>query len=100
MFFECTVFGPVAERLVKAKAKRGSLIQVTGEFGTQEFTRNNGEPGYSLRITVLAWGYIPGSNSGQKDASGSNGNGVPISEEASEDNHSEDYNGTMNLDDE
>jgi single-strand DNA-binding protein len=100
LFFECTLFNSVAERLVKAKAKKGSLIQVTGEFGTQEFTRNNGERGYSLRITVLAWGYIPGSNGSQKDASVSNGNGAPISEEASEDKHSEDYNGTTNLDDE
>jgi len=61
-FFECTVFGADAERLVKAKAKKGSLIQVAGKFGTSEFNRNDGSQGYSLKITVLAWNYIPGTN--------------------------------------
>ncbi|MCL2047378.1 MAG: single-stranded DNA-binding protein [Defluviitaleaceae bacterium] len=63
-FFECTVFGADAERLIKAKAKRGSLLQITGKLGTSEFTRRNGEQGYSLTITVLAWSYIPGTNGG------------------------------------
>jgi single-strand DNA-binding protein len=71
-FFDCVVFGTEAERLVKAKAKKGSLIQVTGKFGTSEFPRNNGEKGYSLNITILAWSYIPGTS--QKDANGANGN--------------------------
>ena len=76
-YFECTAFGPVAERLVKAKAKKGSLIHVGGEFGTSEFTRNNGEPGYSLKITVHSWSYVPVANAnGQKDASGTNGTGA------------------------
>ena len=71
-FFECVVFGADAERLIKAKAKKGSLIQVMGKFGTSEFTRNDGRPGYSLKITVLAWSYIPGAGS-QKDGSDANG---------------------------
>jgi single-strand DNA-binding protein len=72
-FFDCIVFGADAERLIKAKAKKGSLVQVTGKFGTTEFTRRSGEPGYSLTITVLAWSYIPGTG-GHKDANGTNGN--------------------------
>jgi single-strand DNA-binding protein len=99
LFFECTLFNSIAERLAKAKAKKGSLIQVIGDFGTQEFTRNNGEPGYSLKITVLAWGYIPGSNGGNGNGS-SNGNGTPQSEETPEENNDTGYNGTTNLDDE
>jgi single-strand DNA-binding protein len=38
MFFDCVAFGPDAERLIKAKAQKGSMIQVTGKFGTTEFT--------------------------------------------------------------
>ena len=72
-FFECTAFGPDAERLIKAKAKKGSLINVTGKFSKSDFKRGNGEPGYSLKIAVLAWNYIPGSG-GQKDTAGGNGN--------------------------
>jgi len=101
-FFECTVFGADAERLVKAKAKKGSLIQVTGKFGTSEFTRNNGDAGYSLRIIVLAWNYIPGTN-GQKDANGSNGNGSDGADggnaQASDQNTEGSIAETMNLDD-
>ena len=102
-YFECTVFGPDAERLVKAKAKKGSLIQVTGKFGTTEFTRNNGDPGYSLKITVLAWSYIPGAG-GQNGTNGSNGTNVentPASDQNPEAPHQEgDYDGITNLDDE
>jgi len=73
IYFECTVFGSEAERLVKAKAKKGSLIQVTGRFGISEFVRKNGEPGFSLKITIHAWGYIPGTNGERKDNNGGNG---------------------------
>jgi len=106
MFYECTAFGADAERLVKAKAKKGSLIQVNGKFGVSEFTRKNGESGYSLRITVLSWGYIPGA-SGQKDANdGNSNNGVNSgntqvpNQVPGENTPGEEYNGTTNLDDE
>jgi len=73
-YFECSAFGSVAERLVKAKAKKGSLIHVSGEFGTSEFTRNNGTPGYSLKITVHGWSYVPvASANGHRDANSANG---------------------------
>ena len=103
MYYECTVFGADAERLIKAKAKKGSLIQVNGKFGVSEFTRTNGELGYSLKITVFAWSYIPGASNGS-NGNGNNGTdsgnaSVPI--QAPEAYQSEgDYNGTTNLDDE
>jgi len=104
-YFECTVFGTDAERLIKAKARKGSLIQVAGKFGTSEFNRANGEVGYSLKITVLAWSYIPGSN-GQKDNnSGNSSNGATsgnagVPNQPHVTNHPEgDFNGTTNLDD-
>lgn len=104
MYFECVVFGKDAERLVNAKAKKGSLIQVTGKFGTQEFTRTNGEPGYSLKITVLGWSYIPGSNgNGQKNGNDENGGdatdggNAQFPTDASD--VADDYNGETNLDD-
>jgi len=106
MYFECTVFDAEAERLVKAKAKKGSLIQVTGKFGTSEFKRTNGEPGYSLKITVLAWSYIPGATGSQKDADNKNGNNgvnggnAQAPDQGTETNHpAADYNGVTNLDD-
>lgn len=105
-FFECTVFNAEAERLIKAKAKKGSLIQVTGKFGTTEFTRRNGEPGYSLNITVLAWSYIPGAGgqNGTNGTNGSNGTGNGSAQEPSQNPDAQpptgDFeDGIMNLDD-
>jgi single-stranded DNA-binding protein len=78
------------------------MIQVTGKFGTSEFSRTDGTKGYSLKITVLAWNYIPGTN-GQKDANSSNGaNGenaqAPV--QNTEESPPEGYvSMTMNLDD-
>lgn len=110
LYYECTVFGADAERLVKAKARKGSLLHVTGKFGVSDFTSNNGKPGYRLKITVLAWSYIPGANgNGQKDANSSNGsndaNGGGANAHVPEPNHEahyqdEGFNGTTNLDDE
>ena len=106
VYYECTAFGPVAELLVKAKAKKGSLVQITGELGTSEFTRNSGKLGYSLTITVHAWSYIPGSSSGQK-STGNNGenndtggNTQTPSQNSEVDHSEEDYDGEINLDDE
>lgn len=72
-FFDCIVFGAEAERLIKAKAKKGSQIQVTGKFGTSEYPRPNGDTSYSLKITVLAWSCVTGtSGNGKKDANSAN----------------------------
>ena len=113
-YFDCTVFGADAERLVKAKAGKGSLINVIGKFGVSDYTRPNGEPGYNLKLTILAWSYIPGANGGKKDAdtnsNGSNGGAygnnstgygnVPVPNEIPDAYPPvDDYNGMTNLDD-
>jgi len=119
LFYDCTAFGTDAERLIKAKAKKGSLLNITGKFGVSEFARDNGTSGYSLKITVLAWSYIPGANGSQKSAhdsnnsNGSNSANSAINTASSNIGNTqapdrypggyyyeEDYNGTTNLDDE
>jgi len=107
MFFECTVFGADAERLIKAKAKKGSLIQVTGKFSVADYvSETTGKSGYNLKLTVLAWSYIPGSNgNGKKDENGeTNGNGTDGAEVPNQDPGAnpppDDYDGTTNLDEE
>jgi len=101
LYFECTVFNADAERLIKAKAQKGSLIQVIGKLGVSEFTRTNGEPGFSLKLTVLAWNYVPVSN-GQKEANGGNGaeSGNTQTQPPAEHHQAGDYPETTNLDDE
>jgi single-strand DNA-binding protein len=103
-YFECTAFRAEAERLIKAKAKKGSQLQITGKFGTSEYTRKDGSPGHALTIIVLAWSYIPGTG-GQKDANGGTGNGgTADNAQTTEANVGEnpagdDFPGVMNLDD-
>ena len=108
LYFECTAFGAEAERLVKAKAKKGSLIQVTGKFGVSDYTHTTtGENRYSLKIVILAWGYIPGAGTnGKKDANGVNGNNGADGGNAQIPNQNpeapypaDDYNGITDLDD-
>ena len=63
IFFDCSIYGDDAVRMVKAKAKKGSLIQVNGAFGVSEFPRqNDGGTGYKLKIKVNGWSYIPGTS--------------------------------------
>jgi len=104
MYFECVVFGVDAERLIKAKAKKGSLLQVSGKFSTAEFPRANGQQGYSLKIAVHAWAYIPGTNGKKESTNGNNGadNGnTHVPNQPPEEYYPEgDYNGMTNLDDE
>ncbi|MCL2873854.1 MAG: single-stranded DNA-binding protein [Defluviitaleaceae bacterium] len=98
-YYECTAFGTEAERLVNAKAKKGSVIQVTGKLGTSEFTRDNGQLGYSLKINVHAWSYIPNGKKdtdSSKDTNNSNGQ----TPDQSTDEHHEDAGDTTCLDDE
>jgi len=72
MFFECTAFEAEAKRLVKAKAKKGSLIEVVGKFSVNDYENEaTGKSGYNLKLIVLSWSYIPGSNA-KKNASNTN----------------------------
>ena len=99
LFFECIAFGAEAERLVNAKVKKGSLLHVTGKFGTSEFNYANGEKGYSLKLTILGWSYIP--SNGQKDTNGNGdtGEGKMTSEQNVEENYSGGNTEFKNLDD-
>ena len=63
LYYECTIFGDNAERIVKAGVRKGSLIWVSGKFDISEFEQN-GVKRQILVIIVSDWGYIPVS---QKD---------------------------------
>jgi len=61
-YFDCSIFGADAERLVKAGAKKGSFIQVVAEFSAQGYSREGRDPGVSLRLNILSWSYVSGSS--------------------------------------
>ena len=74
-YFDCTAFDFEARRLIKAKVRKGSLLQVCGDFSTAEYDRKEGKgKGLSLRLNIHTWAYIPGA-SNNKEVTGENGSG-------------------------
>ena len=100
IFFDCSIYGDDAVRMIKAKAKKGSLIQVSGAFGVSEFPRqNDGGIGYKLKIKVNGWSYIPGTGGGNSSDKGNSEDGSINEKPASEPpilgfptNHHEQFN--------
>lgn len=59
-FFQCTLFGNAAQRILNAKVRKGSLISVTGDLDLVEYTRvNDGTKGMIPKINVFDWSFAP-----------------------------------------
>lgn len=70
-FYNCLAFGSIAQRMIDAKVRKGSLIQVTADQELVEFTRKDGTTGTMAKLTLLDWDYVP-TNKPKDDANGSN----------------------------
>ena len=71
-FYNCVYYGDAAQRMIDAKVKKGSLIQIIGDQELVSFTRKDGTPGWMAKITLLSWNYAPTNR--PKDDSGANSN--------------------------
>ena len=69
-FYNCVAFGALAQRMIDAKVKKGSLIQVTADQEIVDFTRKDGTPGTMPKLTLLDWDYVP-TNRPKDDTNGS-----------------------------
>jgi len=58
-WYHCIAFDKVAERLINAKADKGSLIQVVGSQALEKFKRKDGSDGMAAKITLYDWAYVP-----------------------------------------
>jgi len=67
-FFSCIAYDTLAIRLQKAKAKKASVIAVTGKFKEHKYTKEGVER-TSLQLTILDWTYPPSSSSKKEDGS-------------------------------
>lgn len=56
-FYSCVLYGESAQRMIDAKVKKGSLIQIIGDQELVEFTRKDGSTGWLAKITILNWNY-------------------------------------------
>lgn len=59
-FYQCVLFGKSAERIINAKARKGSLLFITGDLDLVEYTRKaDNSKGMIPKITVHDWSYVP-----------------------------------------
>lgn len=76
-FYSCVLYRDQAQRMIDAKVKKGSLIQIVGDQELVEFTRKDGTTGWIAKITILSWNY--GATNRPKESSSDND--IPAEEE-------------------
>lgn len=59
-FYQCSLFGEAAERMVKAKVKKGSLLNVIGDLDVTDYENpTSRQITTTLKVRVYDWDYIP-----------------------------------------
>ena len=61
-YFRAFCKNEMAQRVINAGVKKGSLIYITGDLDIRPYTKKDGTTGVSNEITVFDWGYV---NSGK-----------------------------------
>ena len=57
-YFRAYCKNDMAQRVINAGVKKGSLIYITGDLDIRPFTRKDGSTGTANEITVFDWGYV------------------------------------------
>ena len=57
-YFRAYCKNDMAQRVINAGVKKGSLIYITGDLDIRPFTRKDGSTGIANEITVFDWGYV------------------------------------------
>lgn len=58
-FYSCILYGDAAQKMIDAKVKKGSMIQIVGDQDLVEFTKRDGSTGWAAKITLYTWSYAP-----------------------------------------
>ena len=79
LFIHCYFNKTLADRLLNAKVKKGSCIQIRGDLDIDAFLYNQGQPGVNANCYVENWEFCLSNrqNSGQDFTHGQNGNYQP-----------------------
>lgn len=79
LFIHCYFNKTLADRLLNAKVKKGSCIQIRGDLDIDAFLYNQGQPGINANCYVENWEFCLSNrqNSGQNPNQGQNGNYQP-----------------------
>ena len=75
-YFRAYCKNDMAQRVINAGVKTGSLIYIIGDLDIRPFTRKDGSTGTANEITVFDWGYV---NTGKpkSDDNSQTQNGTP-----------------------
>lgn len=65
-WYSCVAFDNVAQRLLKSKATKGTLLQVVGSQTIETFVKTDGRQGLSVKLTLYDWSYV---NAGKQEDS-------------------------------
>lgn len=81
-YFQVCAWGEDATRLVKARAKKGSLIWVTGSLELEPYTKRDGITiDKRMKILLDNWGFIPVGNTNTSKESSAQTNSIPSQQE-------------------
>lgn len=56
-FYSCVIYNEAAQRIVKAKVGKGSLIRIVADQEIVEYEKEDGGTGWMVKLTLLDWGY-------------------------------------------
>ncbi len=58
-YYKCTLFVDMAKRIVNAKVKKGSCLQVVGRYKLSFYEKKDGTTGHSQNIFISDWSHTP-----------------------------------------
>lgn len=67
-FYSCLLYGDAAQRIIDAKVKKGSLIQVVADQELVEYPKRDGSTGWMAKLTLHSWNYAPTNRPKQSDS--------------------------------
>lgn len=67
-YLQCILFDAAAEKFIKAGAKKGSLIWLTGKLSLRTFKRKSDDTqDKCMNVQVFDWGYVPSGSKEKTD---------------------------------
>ena len=57
VYLQCWLFGEQADRMVRAKVKKGSYLEIVGDLDLSKYKRDDKET-VTLKVSIYSWAYI------------------------------------------
>ncbi len=90
-YYQCSLFGNAAERIINAKVKRGSCLQVMGRLELSVYQKKDKSTGHTLKVSVTDWSYTP---TGRKSEDKTSEDSKPSTAKENSENKNTDFSET------